>query len=125
MSIATNLNAGNINMGTGSHSVGGNFTGPTAGSGYVNLASCDMTVVGDIDLRNLTTVENESTITLIGSGQQLLYFGGSETSPNEFGDLIVNKPGGIAVIQDDWWVANFVGTDGDFDFNGKTMKVGH
>ena len=76
-------------------------------------------------MRYLATVEVESTITLVGSGNQLLYFGGTETSPNGFGDLVIDKPSGRAMMLDAWSIANFVGIRGDFDINGFVMRVGY
>jgi hypothetical protein len=125
IAVVGDVRAAKVKFGTGSHSVGGDFNGALNGIGNVEFEACHMTIAGDIDLRNLVTIDVESAITLIGSNDQSLYFGGSDTNPNEFGDLIIDKSGGLATLCDDWSVANFSGVRGDFDFNGFVMKVGY
>jgi len=123
--IDSDVNAARVKLGSGSHTVGGNFSGPLAGTGQIDFETCEMTVPGDIDLRNAVTTDAGSAVTLEGTNDQSLYNGGSVTSPNYFGDMIIVKTGGRATLYDDWYVANFSGVSGDFDFNGFIMKVGY
>jgi hypothetical protein len=123
--IDSDVNAARVKMGSGSHTVGGDFKGPLAGTGQIDFEACTMTVPGDIDLRNAVTTNDSSAVTLEGTNDQALYNGGTVTSPNDFGDMIVEKTGGRATLYDDWYVANFSGVSGDFDFNGFIMKVGY
>jgi hypothetical protein len=114
-----------IVFGTGTHNIVNLLSAGEYSFGYVWFARSIITVAGDVDLRYVLTVEVESTVVLDGSGSQSLYFGGDATYPNEFGDFVVDKPSGRAIMFDDWYVANFVGVRGDFDVNGFVMKVGY
>lgn len=125
MSISTDFRVANVKLGSGTHSVSGSLMGPSSGIGTLDFERCYMTVAGDIDLREASTLEGESTVKLVGSNNQYLYCGGSATSPNEFGELVVEKSGGLAVVEDNWSVANFIGNQGDFDLNGYTIRVGY
>jgi len=114
-----------IRFGTGTHVITALQGAGEYAYGYIEFEYASIAVAGSIDMRYLATVEVESTVTLVGSGNQLLYFGGTVTSTNEFGDLIIDKPSGRATMQDTWYVANFVGIQGDFDVNGFVMRVGY
>ena len=114
-----------IRFGTGVHIITNLLSAGEYSFGYIEFERSNIAIAGNIDLRYMLTVEVESTVTLAGSGVQSLYFGGSEISPNGFGNLVINKPSGHTIILDNWYVANFIGVKGDFDINGCVVKVGH